>query len=55
MYYRIVEKNSKHKKKAVVASMRRLGVLMWHLAWDAQMKAVVFNDGKNKGAYVQTI
>jgi len=54
VYYRIVKKNPKHKKIAVVASMRRLGVLMWHLAWDAQVKAEVFNDGQNKATYVQT-
>ena len=44
VYQRIVKKNPKHKKIAVVAGMRRLGVLMWHIAWDAQMKAGVFQD-----------
>jgi transposase len=39
VYDRIVEKNPKHKKIAVVASMRRLGVLMWHIAREAQGKA----------------
>ncbi len=39
VYDRIVEKNPKHKKIAVVASMRRLGVLMWHIAKEAQGKA----------------
>jgi len=29
-YQRIAQKNPKHKKIAVVATMRRLGVLMWH-------------------------
>jgi hypothetical protein len=32
VYQRIVKKNPKHKKIAIVASMRRLGVLMWHIA-----------------------
>jgi transposase len=31
-YQRLVEKNPKHKKIAVVAAMRRLGVRMWHRA-----------------------
>ena len=44
VYQRIVKKNPKHKKIAIVASMRRLGVLMWHIAWDAQVKAGVFKD-----------
>ena len=55
VYYRIVNKNPKHKKIAVVASMRRLGVLMWHIAWDAQVKAEVFKDVQNKAAYAQTV
>jgi transposase len=32
---RIAEKNPKHKKKAVVALMRELGIAMWHKALDA--------------------
>jgi transposase len=44
VYQRIMKKNPKHKKIALVASMRRLGVLMWHIAWDAQVKAGVFKD-----------
>jgi transposase len=31
-YRRVAEKNPKHKKIAVVAAMRRLGVRMWHRA-----------------------
>jgi transposase len=31
VYARIVEKNPKHKKIAVVAAMRRLAVLLWHI------------------------
>lgn len=54
VYYRIVKRNPKHKKIAVVASMRRLGVLMWHLAWDAQVKAQVFNNVQNKALYDKT-
>lgn len=38
VYQRIVARNPKHKKIAVVASMRRLGILMWHIALDAQIK-----------------
>ena len=34
VYDRIVEKNPKRKKKAVVACMRRLGIRMWHTARD---------------------
>lgn len=36
-YARIVERNPKHKKIAVVAVMRRLAVRMWHEACDAQI------------------
>ena len=38
VYARIVEKNPKHKKIAVVALMRRLAVLLWHLGREAQMR-----------------
>lgn len=34
-YDRIAEKNPKHRKKAVVATMRDLGIAMWHTACDA--------------------
>jgi transposase len=37
-YERIVARNPKHKKIAVVAVMRRLAVRMWHEACDAQTK-----------------
>ncbi len=49
VYNRIVERNPKHKKIAVVASMRRLGVLMWHIAAEAQSKAASLhiNDESN--------
>lgn len=33
-YQRIAQKNPKHKKVAVVASMRRLGIQMWHRVRD---------------------
>lgn len=35
VYDRIVSKNPKRKKKAVVAGMRRLGIRMWHAAVNA--------------------
>ena len=34
-YDRIAAKNPKHRKKAVVASMRDLDIAMWHTALDA--------------------
>jgi transposase len=37
-YERIAAKNPKHKKIAVVAMMRRLAVLLWHLGQDAQKR-----------------
>jgi len=36
VYERIVQKNPKHKKIAVVAAMRRLAVLLWHIGSEAQ-------------------
>jgi transposase len=41
-YERIVRRNPKHKKIAVVAIMRRMGIRMWHVALEAQQKAGVF-------------
>lgn len=35
-YQRIVAKNPKRKKVALVAAMRRLGIRMWHVGRDAQ-------------------
>ena len=35
LYDRIIEKNPKRKKKAVVACMRRLGIRLWHEAVDS--------------------
>jgi transposase len=40
-YERIVKRNPKHKKIAVVAMMRRLGVLLWHVGLAAQMESAV--------------
>lgn len=37
-YQRIAKKNPKHKMIAVVAMMRRLAVLLWHLGRDAQQR-----------------
>ena len=42
VYDRIVQRNPKHKKIAVVAVMRRLGVRMWHVGLAAQQRARVF-------------
>jgi hypothetical protein len=39
-----VKKNPKHKKIAVVASMRRLGVLLWHIGLAAQKEAVAVKE-----------
>ena len=41
-YERIVKRNPKHKKIAVVAMMRRLAVLLWHLGRDAQRRGGCF-------------
>jgi len=53
VYTRIAEKNPKHKKIAIVACMRRLGILMWHLARDAQRKTGVFEDVQQEVAHAQ--
>jgi transposase len=45
-YDRIVRRNPKHKKIAVVAVMRQLGVRMWHIGLEAQKCANVFNDAQ---------
>jgi transposase len=42
VYDRIVKRNPKHKKVAVVASMRRLGVKMWHVGLEAQRRCGAF-------------
>ena len=39
IYKKIVRKNPKHKKIAVVAIMRRLAVRLWHAGYRAQMRA----------------
>lgn len=44
VYRRIVGKNPKHKKIAVVALMRRLGIKMWHRGLEAQLKAGSFQN-----------
>ena len=51
VYCRIVKRNPKEKKIAVVVSVRQLEVLMWHLACDAQVKAGVFKNVESKVAY----
>ena len=40
-YQRLVEKNPKRKKIAVVGMMRRLAVLMWHRAREAMEEAAL--------------
>jgi transposase len=42
-YEKIVAKNPKHKKIAVVAMMRRLGILLWHVGLRAQLRAEVYS------------
>jgi transposase len=44
VYERIVRKNPKHKKIAVVAAMRRLAVLLWHIGGEAQRRHGCFAD-----------
>jgi transposase len=43
VYARIVRRNPKHKKIAVVACMRRLAVRMWHKGLEAQKRAGCFS------------
>ena len=45
-YQRLVERNPKHKKIAVVAAMRRLGVRMWHTARAARAAATACEGGR---------
>ena len=42
VHERIVKRNPKHKKIALVASMRRLAIKMWHIGLKAQLKAGSF-------------
>ena len=42
VYQRIVGRNRKHKKIAVVAAMRRLAVLLWHIGRAAQRRHQCF-------------
>lgn len=49
-YEQIVKRNPKHKKIAVVAMMRRLAVLLWHLGRDAQWRGGCFVPEKNLAA-----
>lgn len=42
-YEKIVAKNPKHKKIAVVAMMRRLGIRLWHAGLRAQQRAGVYS------------
>lgn len=49
-YQRLVERNPKHKKIAVVAAMRRLGVRMWHKAQAARHEATPWSKGRRADA-----
>lgn len=49
-YQRLVERNPKHKKIAVVAAMRRLGVRMWHRAQAARSEATPRSKGRRSVA-----
>ena len=49
-YQRIVARNPKHKKIAVVACMRRLAVLMWHVGLAAQREADCFSTETHQGS-----
>jgi transposase len=50
IYQRQVERNPKHKKIAVVAAMRRLGVRMWHAARGAQSGGISPPSGRQTAA-----
>ncbi|MEW6355422.1 MAG: IS110 family transposase [Planctomycetota bacterium] len=44
-YEQVVLRNPKHKKIAIVGSMRRLGIVMWHRALAAQQKEAAAGGG----------
>jgi transposase len=50
VYQRLVKKNPKKKKIAVVASMRRLGVRMWHRAIEGGPPSATSAPARQKGA-----
>lgn len=52
VYDRIVKKNPKHKKIAVVAVMRRLAVRLWHIGCRAQTQAGRVSFEKEQAAVV---
>ena len=49
-YQRVAKKNPKHKKIAVVAAMRRLGVRMWHRAQAASLESMPRRRGRRTDA-----
>ena len=49
-YQRIVKRNPKHKKIAVVAAMRRLAVRLWHIGRNAQQRHGCFAPAKDTAA-----
>lgn len=50
-YRRIAQKNPKHKKIAVVATMRRLGVRMWHRAVETRPEASCWSAGRRSAGF----
>jgi len=46
VYERIVRKNPQHKKIAVVAAMRRLAVVLWHIGAETQRRHGCFAEDK---------
>ena len=48
-YQRIARKNPQKKKKAIVASMRRLAIRLWHIGLAAQQRAGVFGPSRQAG------
>jgi len=49
-YRRVADRNPGHAKIAVVASMRRLAVLMWHIGREAQDRGACFADAAQVAA-----
>ena len=52
VYKRIVSKNPKHKKIAVVAVMRRLAVRLWHIGCNVEVRAGSVFSQKKRAAVV---
>jgi transposase len=54
-YERLVKRNPKHKKIAVVAAMRRLGVRMWHTAQAAKAETTSNEPSRRTAAPLQRV